>query len=409
MSRRAPWIAVAVTVSVLGVAGHLAAAEPVVLLVDLPKGLPAGLRVPMPARVDGAAVPGAVLVARHEAFGPGNIVVQCQSDGRSAWLLAAVADGKAGARRIRLTCEVMASNGSKAGVRFVAGRGGMECLDGDQKVMFYQRTAHSLDNGMHVAANYFHPLYGLDGQVLTQDFPKDHPHHHGIFWAWHQLLVGKIRAGDPWVNKDFLPVVRDASVVEQGPVFATLSTRVEWTSRHIIDRKGQPRPIVEETGRFRVFHRVGDARHIDFRIRLVALLDDVQIGGSEDVKGYSGFTVRVKPPRKMAIQDRRGLLKQDAVGSRSPWADISGCFGSDESVSGLSILCDQRLPEFPPKWLLRHYGMQNVAYPGRHAVPLARSRPLVLKHRLVIHEGDRAAVRASDQQAVFQLFSSRGR
>ncbi|HAB13903.1 MAG TPA: hypothetical protein DCE47_19660 [Planctomycetaceae bacterium] len=403
MSHRAPWVSVLVTVSVLCLVDGLAAADRVVLSIDLPRGLPTGLRIPLQARVEGAATPGAVLVARHEALGEGNVVVQCQSDGRAAWLLAAIGKGQADGKRIRVTGVVKTDRGGETGVRFVAAPGGMECRDGDRKVMFYHREPRSLDNGTHVAANYFHPLYGLGGEVLTQDFPKDHPHHHGIFWAWHQLLVGKVRAGDPWVNKDFLPVVREVVVAELGPVFATLSTRVEWTSKHIVDRNGRQRPIVEEKGRFRVFHSVGDVRHIDFRIRLTALLDEVKIGGSENVKGYSGFTVRVKPPRQMAIHDRRGLLKQDAVGSQSPWADISGRFGDGEAVSGLSILCDKRLPEFPPKWLLRYYGMQNVAYPGREAVPLQRNRPLVLRHRLVIHKGDRSVARSNDQQAAFEV------
>jgi AcrR family transcriptional regulator len=31
---------------------------------------------------------------------------------------------------------------------------------------------------------YIHPLYGLDGEVMTEDFPVDHRHHRGVFWAW---------------------------------------------------------------------------------------------------------------------------------------------------------------------------------------------------------------------------------
>ncbi|GIS58896.1 MAG: hypothetical protein CM1200mP2_11210 [Planctomycetaceae bacterium] len=45
--------------------------------------------------------------------------------------------------------------GEEAGVRFVAAAGGFECRDGGQKVMFYHRAPRSLDNGAHVAANYF--------------------------------------------------------------------------------------------------------------------------------------------------------------------------------------------------------------------------------------------------------------
>ena len=36
---------------------------------------------------------------------------------------------------------------------------------------------------------YIHPLYGLDGEVLTDDFPADHLHHRGVFWAWPHVTV----------------------------------------------------------------------------------------------------------------------------------------------------------------------------------------------------------------------------
>ena len=36
-------------------------------------------------------------------------------------------------------------------------------------------------------SNYLHPLYGLGGEVLTQDWSVDHPHHRGIYWAWPEV------------------------------------------------------------------------------------------------------------------------------------------------------------------------------------------------------------------------------
>ncbi|MGZ8921068.1 MAG: DUF6807 family protein, partial [Limisphaerales bacterium] len=38
-------------------------------------------------------------------------------------------------------------------------------------------------------STYIHPLYGLDGEVLTDDFPKDHYHHRGLFWAWPHVRL----------------------------------------------------------------------------------------------------------------------------------------------------------------------------------------------------------------------------
>jgi hypothetical protein len=37
-------------------------------------------------------------------------------------------------------------------------------------------------------SDYIHPLYGLNGEMLTNDWPDaDHPHHRGIFWAWLEV------------------------------------------------------------------------------------------------------------------------------------------------------------------------------------------------------------------------------
>lgn len=39
-----------------------------------------------------------------------------------------------------------------------------------QARFFYQTATKSLD-GNYPRANYVHPLYGLEGEVLTEDFP----------------------------------------------------------------------------------------------------------------------------------------------------------------------------------------------------------------------------------------------
>ncbi len=285
-------------------------------------------------------------------------------------------------------------------VRVEKQKGGLQFYDGDRRVMFYQRDPTSLDSA-YERANYLHPLLGLDGETLTQDFPSDHKHHRGVFWAWHQLWVGDMRAGDAWATKDGLFVVKRAEVVDQGPVFATVKLLVHWVSP-LITRDREQQPIVEETTLIRLFHATDASQCIDFEIRLKPLLPDVKIGGSENVKGYSGFTVRIKPPKELAITDVGGRLESDGVGTVSAWADASGRYSSNERVSGIGILCHPSIPAFPPRWVLRHYGMQNVAYPGREPVPLPADQPLVLRHRLVIHRGDVTASRISDHQKAYE-------
>ncbi len=279
---------------------------------------------------------------------------------------------------------------------------GYEFRDGDRQVMHYQRLKKSLA-GKSPRANYVHPLIGLDGNVLTQDFPADHIHHRGIFWAWHQVYVGDRSAGDSWENKGLQSVVRTARVVEQGPLFATLEVIVDWTSSAITDTAGNPQPIVEETTCIRLFHATAKFQYIDFRIQLKPLVENVRIGGADNVKGYSGFTARIRPPRAMAITDESGRISKDAVGTKSRWADVSGQFGTAADVSGVAILSHRSLPEFPPKWLLRHYGMQNVAFPGRHPITLSAKQPLVLRHRLMLHRGGLKNATVSLHQQAYEF------
>ena len=66
---------------------------------------------------------------------------------------------------------------------------GVLFTENSDTILFHQTAEKSL-NSEYTRSNYIHPLYALDGEVLTEDFPEDHPHHRGIFWAWHQLYVG---------------------------------------------------------------------------------------------------------------------------------------------------------------------------------------------------------------------------
>ena len=44
-------------------------------------------------------------------------------------------------------------------------------------------------------SSYFHPVYGLDGEVLTDDFPKDHVNHRGLHWAWPHIKIDEQGSG----------------------------------------------------------------------------------------------------------------------------------------------------------------------------------------------------------------------
>ena len=265
---------------------------------------------------------------------------------------------------------------------------GFAITEGDTKIMSYQRRHTSL-NGKYKRANYIHPFYGLDGEVLTEDFPPDHPHHRGISWSWHQVWLGDKKLGDSWAASDFFWDVYNARVLKVDSESRALQLNVLWKSPLYTDASGQMKPFVKETTIIRVFRAEDNIRKVDFQISLLALEDDIRLGGSEDAKGYGGFTTRIKLPDGLSFMGTNGPVEPNILAVEGgPWLDFSGRFGDDKD-SGLTILCHRSTPGYPQQWILRRKGSaQNPVYPGRHPVPLSRYQSLVLRYRLIVHRGN---------------------
>ena len=77
--------------------------------------------------------------------------------------------------------------------------GGVDLFEDDRPVLRYNYRAVEPPDGVlekvpansrkyaRPRSNYIHPLYGPDGEVLTEDWSVDHPHHRGIYWAWPEV------------------------------------------------------------------------------------------------------------------------------------------------------------------------------------------------------------------------------
>lgn len=273
--------------------------------------------------------------------------------------------------------------------------------EGSTKVLFYQAERKSLPDGKAARSNYFHPLYDLDGTVVTEDFPKDHIHHRGIFWAWHQVRIEGKPVQDQWANRDSYWMIQDAQIGSDAHS-ASLTLRVVWESPLFTDAQGKRRPFVEERSVTRVHRAEGAIRKIDFHQALTALVGGVEIGGSEDAKGYGGFSFRVVMPPDIRFTGADGVVTpiENAV-SPSPWMDVSGSYATS-GKSGLTVLTHPSTTGFPQPWILRaRSSMQNAVYPGRQPTAIPRDRPVILRYRLVLHRGELAPAEIGRLQAEY--------
>lgn len=254
-------------------------------------------------------------------------------------------------------------------------------------ILVYRATETSL-NGSFKRANYIHPLYGLEGGVITEDFPEDHPHHRGVFWAWHQLYVGNTRIGDGWELEDMAWDVISMDQIISSESSKTLQTEVLWKSPLWKDEKGNKKPLVKETAHITVHQNGKNFRVVDFQIELLGLEPYMRLGGSGDEKGYGGFSIRMKLPDDVRFQDKDGEVQpQNTPVKADAWLTISGSSKRRVGKTSVTLIPHKGNPGYPNPWILRtKASMQNAVFPHPGAIPISLSTttPLRLRYRMLI-------------------------
>jgi hypothetical protein len=270
---------------------------------------------------------------------------------------------------------------TKSSFQFNSSKAGVELLENGHPVFFYQKMPKSLD-GRYVCTNYIHPLYSLNGDILTEEFPVDHPYHRGIFWAWHQMVADGKSLGDGWIMKNISQEVTNVEPTLLNDL-AELKINSVWKSELFNSNK----PYLVEKTTITVHPKENDVRKIDFQISLQALVPNIEIGGSDDEKGYGGFCARLKLPEDLTFTSKNKLVApQELQVKAGPWMDFSASFGKNEKSSGVTILCHPDTPNYPAPWILRaKTSMQNVVFPGRNLISIPTNKPVNLYYRLIIH------------------------
>jgi hypothetical protein len=271
----------------------------------------------------------------------------------------------------------------KTQINMVVKPGGFLFMEGKDSIFFYQRSSKD-KNGEYCRCNYIHPLYGPDGSRLTEDFPADHPHHRGIFWAWHQILIDNKPVSDGWELKNFQQKVTNFEFRLQKGIGLLYAT-VEWKSP--LWENGTKAYLKEDT-EITIYPKTGNYRRIDFVIHLKALADRLSLGGSDDEKGYGGFSTRLKLPADVTFSGANGLVEpiNTAIEAGNSM-NICGSFLNAGKKGGIVIWSDPSNPTPSSNWILRQTAsMQNAAFPGRNPVAIPFDQPLVLKYSLLVYQ-----------------------
>lgn len=280
---------------------------------------------------------------------------------------------------------IFISFSGSAQINIIVKEGGFLFMEGSDSIFFYQRSPKDKD-GEYARCNYIHPLFGIDESRLTEDFPVDHLHHRGVFWAWHQILIDNKPISDGWELKNLEQKVYNLEFRLQKGI-GLFNTTVEWKSP--LWKNGLEAYLKEET-KITMYPKTGNYRRIDFEIRLKALTDHLSIGGSTDEKGYGGFSVRLKLPADVNFIGENGLVEpaNTAIDAGNAMK-IDGSFLKNGKKGGVVIWSNPQNPAPSTQWILRKAAsMQNAVFPGRQPVAIPFVEPLVLKYSLLVFAGD---------------------
>ena len=285
---------------------------------------------------------------------------------------------------------------------FIEKEGRITLYDNGYPRFSYQKETKSL-NGQYARANYVHPLYGLSGEVLTEDFPEDHLHHRGVFWSWHQLYVKDTRIGDPWLCEGISWEV-DTVFTKSDKKSAVLKATVFWVPVNANGQDTKKDPVLKEDISITYSKSGLNYYELDFEVLLTPLVEPVKIGGSEDEKGYGGFSVRLKTPEDMRFFSKEGeVTPQNTPIEAGGWIDIKeGSNPNDNEETGVILMCEPEALASFQGWILRKSkSMQNPAFPGREPLLIEKEKPLYFKNKIIVYQGSLSLEEIENKYSAF--------
>ncbi len=243
-------------------------------------------------------------------------------------------------------------------------------------------------------SSYVHPIYGLEGEVLTDDFPADHFHHHGLFWGWPHVKIGD-HEYDLWKGRGIRIGFLRWLAKESGAEGAKLGVENGW---FVGDEQ-----VMQEEVWLNVHPASSTGRTMDVSLKWTPLDKSVTLGGAEG-KSYGGLTLRFAPRKETTITVPSGRTSEDLLISKLPWADLSAKFQGASGPSGVALFVDPHHPDFPPEWMTRDYGVLAVGWPGVNSKTFAASESVTCNYRLWIHRG---IPLAAEIQKAYEEFAKR--
>jgi hypothetical protein len=216
--------------------------------------------------------------------------------------------------------------------------------------------------------------------VLTQERPADHLHQRGEFWSCHQVIVDGKAAADGWFMKGLTFHVREKRFKGDRADGGTLTVNADW----FVNSGVEVAYVARDTTKVTVFALKKGARRIDFDTVITARADTLALGGSDDAKGYGGFSMRLVQPDRLVFGSGGKVVTPAVAPVEAGKAMGFAWTGPDVPAWTVGLAC--RANGAPiTRWILRkELSMQNCVFPGRAPFVLKKGQTLRLQSTLIL-------------------------
>ena len=265
--------------------------------------------------------------------------LQVEPDGTATFVLPEL---KAGAtRRYQLVGQNTNTGAAARGVQSVGDHGRVTITASGRNVLTYQAEPGELPRSdikpIFRRGGYIHPVFTPSGRAVTDDFPPDHLHHHGIWFAWTKTEF-EGRHPDFWNMGDGTGTVEFVALDDNwsGPVHAGFKSR----NRYVDLSAPKPITVLNEQWLVKVYNAgLGAKRYTMFDLVSTQelatssplLLPEYRYGGI----GFRGH-------RQWLAKDNCDFLtsegkdRNNGHGTRARWCHIGGRI--DGQLAGIAIL-----------------------------------------------------------------------
>jgi hypothetical protein len=236
----------------------------------------------------------------------------------------------------------------------------------------------------YARSGYLHPLWSPTGRVISDDFPYNHKHHHGVWMPWtHSYFEGR--------KVDFWNSGKDEGIIEfvafesrtTGPIYSGFRARQRFVHKTHPDG---PKPVLQEVWDIKVY-AVNEYFLIDF-------VSEQECAGPSPLElkkyRYGGFGFRGSLEwngvEGVEFLTSEGKTRADGHATQARWCEMNGeILGRP---TGIGFLCHPKNFRAPQHMRIHPHEPFFCWAPCQGGdFKIAPGEKYISRYRLVLHDG----------------------